>query len=83
MPILHHLIDSIQQRSISQSIDFLVVVQALEGYHHRFFDNEPQKEKSLEQRLKNLKNSFSKEILAARDINTECAAHSRNYYSHF
>lgn len=83
MPILNHLIDSIQQRSIFKSVDFLIVMQALEGYHHRFFDNEPRKEKNLEQRLKNLINSFSKEILAARDINIKCAVDSRNYYSHF
>lgn len=83
MPILHHLIDSIQQRSIFKSIDFLVVVQALEGCQRRFFDNEPQKDKNLEQRLKNLKNSFEKEVLAARGINIKCTVDSRGYYSHF
>ena len=83
MPIIHHLIDSIQQRSIFKSVDFLVVVQALEGYQRRFFDNEPEKDKTLEYRLKNLINSFSKEILAARGINIKCAVDSRNYYSHF
>lgn len=36
-----------------------------------------------EQRFKNLINSFSKEILAARGINIKCAVDSLNYYSHF
>lgn len=83
MPILHHLIDSIQQKSVFKSTDFLIVVQALDGYHRRFFDQEPEKEKGIENRLRNLKNSFAKDVLIVREIDTDCAANSRNYYSHF
>lgn len=83
MPILHHLIDSIEQKAVFKSIDFLIVVQALEGYHHRFFDKEPEKKKKLESRLSSLKEFFAKDILIIREIDTNCTANSRNYYSHF
>lgn len=83
MPIIHHLIDSIEQKNTFRSTDFLIVVQALEGYHHRFFDKEPTKRKSLENRLKNLVNYFNREITYFRDINMEQVANTRNYYSHF
>ncbi|WP_268225795.1 ApeA N-terminal domain 1-containing protein [Sinomicrobium oceani] len=83
MPILRHLTDSIQPKRIFKSVDFLIVIQALEGYHHRFFDKEPEKEKNLEQRLKNLINSFCKEVLAVRDIDIKQTVYTRHYYSHF
>lgn len=83
IPILRHLIDSIQQKPVFKSADFLIVIQALEGYHHRFFDLEPKKERKLIYRLKNLINAFSKDVLAARGIDIQCTVDSRNYYSHF
>ncbi|KYH07807.1 hypothetical protein A1704_03840 [Chryseobacterium cucumeris] len=83
MPILHHLIDSIQDKPIFKSTDYLIIAQALDGYHRRFFDKEPEKDKSLESRFRNLKNFFAKEVLIIREIDTEYAANSRNYYSHF
>lgn len=83
VPILHHLNDSIKKKPIFSSVDFLIIVQALEGYHHRFFDREPEKKKSIESRLINLRNHFTKDVLIVREIDMSLVANSRNYYSHF
>ena len=37
-PIRNHLIKSIKTNKIFTSLDFLIIVQALEGYHRRFID---------------------------------------------
>lgn len=80
MPIIHHLINSLEEKNTFNSTDFLIVVQALEGYHHRFINP---KKTDLKVRLKYLANLFSREIAHFSDVNMQHVANTRNYYSHF
>lgn len=81
LPIINHLVESIKTNRVFRSVDFLIVAQALEGYHHRFFDKEKEKNKRLESRLKNLLNEF-RDIKAIGKIDLKAVEDSRNYYSH-
>jgi len=83
IPIIHHLVNSLEQKNTFNSTDFLIIVQALEGYHQRFFDEEPCKNKSLESRLRNLVNIFNPTISLFRELEMKLIADTRNYYSHF
>ena len=83
LPILQHLMDSIQKKEAFRSVDFLIVVQALEGFQRRFVDQKPNEEKNLESRLKSLIYLFSKDIIDLRGIDTKTTVNSRDYYSHF
>ncbi len=80
-PIRNHLIESILQKRIFTSLDFLILVQALEGFHRRFIEN---KRTSLNNRVTFFTLKFSdilKVNLSKKDILSVVA--SRDYYSHF
>jgi hypothetical protein len=79
-PIRHHLIESVKTKKFFTSLDFLIIVQALEGYHRRFVSPKG----TLEDRLSQLVDKFRqirKIKLSSEDI--EHTVKSRHYYSHF
>lgn len=81
VPILQHLIDSIQPKTYFSKADFLVVIQALEGFHTRFRKRNKMR---LMQRLKDLHKEFSFiPSVANMNIDFQIAVDSRHYYSHF
>lgn len=78
-PIRAHLIDSIVKRGVFSSNDFLIVVQAIEGFCTRF-----RKEATLSEMTNNLIAEFSGIDRLRKDaINVEQVVDSRHYYSHF
>lgn len=78
-PIKRHLIDSIKNKPVFTSIDFLIVIQAIEGFCSRF-----RKEDSLNEMLKAIITEFSViDKLKNDNINIEQVVDSRHYYSHF
>jgi len=80
-PIRGHLIESVREKSQYSSLDFLIIVQALEGFHRRYIDH---KKVSLKKRLSELKSKFD-DITKVKnvDIDLDAAVDSRDYYSHF
>lgn len=78
-PIRAHLIDSVRNRGVFSSVDFLIVVQAVEGYYSRFIKDGP----GLRDILLKLKEKFSDiTILELSNCDINCICDSRNYYSH-
>jgi hypothetical protein len=80
-PIRNHLIESVKEKKIFTSLDFLIIVKALEGFHRRFVNS---KGVSLEKRINFLYNYFN-EITKIQnpEINIKQVVSSRGYYSHF
>jgi len=80
-PIRTHLVSSIKPKIKFTSLDFLIIVQSLEGYHRRFIDS---KDKTLRTRLDELIKLFSGiKKIKNKPINLTQVVNSRNYYSHF
>ena len=78
-PIRKHLIDSFKNKSIFSSVDFLIVIQALEGFCSRF-----RKEDTLTTMIESLIKEFSTiDKLKNDKITIKEAVESRHYYSHF
>lgn len=77
-PIIQHLIDSINNHTEFRSIDFLIVCQALEGFHRRFING---KNLILKTRLNQLIETFDI-IIEIKNIPVQIVVNSRNYYSH-
>ncbi|WP_165026042.1 HEPN domain-containing protein [Dysgonomonas sp. ZJ279] len=90
-PIRGHLIKSVQEKEYFDSLDFLIIVQALEGYHTRFLpQNRPTKANGtlgyikLPQRIKELLLLFHNVVkINGSQIDEKATVDSRNYYSHF
>lgn len=91
-PIRTHLIDSIKGKQSFSSIDFLIVIQAIEGFWWRFRDeNYKRVNKSSSKYKTNLKtilhelinefNSIGK--IKVLDLDIQSIVDSRHYYSHF
>ncbi len=78
-PIRQHLIDSVKYKRVFSSVDFIIVVQALEGFCSRF-----RKESNLTNMINLLIDEFSDiEKLQGDTINVKEVVDSRHYYSHF
>lgn len=78
-PIRTHLIESIRSKAFFSSIDFLIVIQSLEGFCSRF-----RKEDTLSNILKNIIAEFSCiDKINSEDICIQEVVDSRHYYSHF
>ena len=78
-PIRAHLIDSVGHRGSFCSTDFLIIVQAVEGYFCRFKKDGL----SLTTILEKLREEFSDiTIMDMSDLDIECIVDSRHYYSH-
>ena len=80
-PIRGHLIESVREKLQYSSLDFLIIVQALEGFHRRYINN---KKVGLKKRLSELKIKFD-DIAKIKniDIDLDDTVDSRDYYSHF
>jgi hypothetical protein len=83
-PIRSHLLSSIQRKPVFTSLDFLIIVQSLEGYHRRFVNVQKRDRIPLKKRLEELIQIYS-EIQKIKDIdlNMEQVVDSRDYFSHF
>ena len=78
-PIRQHLIDSVKYKRIFSSVDFIIVVQALEGFCSRF-----RKESNLTDMINLLIAEFSDiDKLQGDTINIKEVVDSRHYYYHF
>lgn len=91
-PIRLHLISSLEKKQIYSSVDFLIVIQALEGFCRRFRSKKYRKEHGLPERdyseLFEIMNSLIDEfgdidLIKKCKINIDAVVDSRNYYSHF
>ena len=91
-PIRAHLVDSIAYKRTFCNTDFLVVMQAAEGFWWRFRDKgykernnlAPKHKTKIETAISELKKEFDDiGIIKEMDIDAKAAADSRNYYSHF
>lgn len=92
IPIRRHLIESIKKRGVFSSIDFLIVVQALEGYCTRFRKEKIKEIKVLNPKykvsLKDMLNILISEFICIDKVKDdsvclEQVVDSRHYYSHF
>jgi len=78
-PIIQQLISSVTYRRFIKSSDFLIVIQAIEGYYNRF-----EKEDNLRNLLTDLYNKYSDiQIVENNKPELEQVVDSRHYYSHF
>jgi len=80
-PIRNHLIESVIPKQTFTSLDFLILVQALEGFHRRFIND---KKTNLNKRITFLINKFKDVQKVNLDTNEILwTVGSRDYYSHF
>lgn len=89
-PIRTHLIGSIAHKKVFSSIDFLVIIQALEGFWWRFKDQayrqktDQKKNTSLKTIIEQIRQDFSDVSRVKKiKIKIEEVVDSRHYYSHF
>lgn len=81
-PIRRLLINTVSNKRVFTSLDFLIVVQALEGYHRRFVASSDKVR--LRRRLSELYEMFHDiNRIQAQQIDLATVVDSRNYYSHF
>ena len=83
-PISSYLIDSLQKKSRFEVPDFLIIAQALDGYHKRFVNKTDGKDiRKFEKQIEILLNQF-KEVKAIKacKINPVVLRDSRHKYSH-
>ncbi len=91
-PIRDHLINSLEKKHSYGSVDFLIVIQALEGFCRRFRSRKYRKEHGLPERdysdlyamMGSLLDEFGDiELILKCNIDKDSVVDSRNYYSHF
>ena len=92
-PIRYHLIECVRQKGFFSSVDFLIVIQAIEGFWWRFRDDDYRRSKHqknsknqtpLKTILESLINEFKEiEQLNLNEINVSEIVDSRHYFSHF
>lgn len=91
-PIRHHLIECVRLKGTFSSVDFLVIIQAIEGFWWRFRDDDYKlknhipcrKQTSLNTILESLINEFKEiAILKLNELNIQEVVDSRHYFSHF
>lgn len=83
-PVSSYLIESLQKKNRFDVPDFLIIAQALDGYHKRFVNKKEKKDiRKYEEQIKILLNQF-KDVKAIEKchIKPEVLTDSRNYYSH-
>lgn len=91
-PIKGHLISSLEKKKVYSSVDFLIVVQAIEGFYRRFRSAKYRKEHNIEGKassklhpmLTELLSEFSDiDLLKRNTIDIDVVVDSRIYFSHF
>lgn len=89
-PIRHHLIECVRWKNFFSSVDFLVVIQAIEGFWWRFRDDDYKRKNNkrgqtrLNTILESLITEFNEiERLKLSEINVKEIVDSRHYFSHF
>ncbi|MCR5043794.1 MAG: hypothetical protein K6A93_06660 [Bacteroidaceae bacterium] len=83
-PISSYLINSLQNKSRFDVPDFLIIAQALDGYHKRFVNKKDEKDiRKYEEQIEILLNQF-KEVKAIKEcrINPKVLKDTRHKYSH-
>ena len=81
-PIRRHLINSITYKKEFSSIDFLTIIQSVQGYYYRFIDDD--QKKHLRKQLDDLYNKFRDIVFVNKNVaDYDRVIASRNYYSHF
>ena len=88
IPIRRHLIESIKPKTVFSSVDFLIVMQALEGFAKRFRKGEIKAQKVNKPTLREIIQGVLLEFscidkLKNEDIDLDEVVNSRHYYSHF
>ena len=91
-PIRSHLISSLEKKRYYSSIDFLIIIQALEGFCRRFRSKKYRKTHGLPERdysdlyamMGSLLSEFGDiDFIKKCEIDKDAVVDSRNYYSHF
>lgn len=91
-PIRHHLIECVRHKGTFSSMDFLVIIQAIEGFWWRFRDEDYRLKNRItgktDTRLKTILNSLIDEFkgiitLELNKIEVNEVVDSRHYFSHF
>lgn len=91
-PIRHHLIECVRRKGFFSSVDFLIIIQAIEGFWWRFRDDDYKRSNHLKSKkqthlntiLEFLINEFKDiEQLNLNEINISEVVDSRHYFSHF
>ena len=83
-PIISYLIDSLQKKSRFDVPDFLIIAQALDGFHKRFVNKKDGRDvRKYEEQIQILLNKFkSVKAIKACKINPIVLKDSRHKYSH-
>ena len=83
-PISSYLIDSLQKKSRFDVPDFLIIAQALDGFHKRFVNKKDGKDvRKYEEQIQILLNQFkSVKVIKACKIDPVVLKDSRHKYSH-
>lgn len=83
-PISSYLIDSLQKKNRFDVPDFLIIAQALDGYHKRFVNKRDGRDiRKYEEQIEILLNKFkSVKVIKQCRINPEVVKDSRHKYSH-
>lgn len=91
-PIKNHLVDSLVYKPVVGSVDFLQVIQAIEGVWWRFREDTYRAVNNIPKRKKTSLTTIIKEItkafgdipsVSSMNLDVESVVDSRNYYSHF
>ena len=91
-PIRHHLIECVSQKGTFSSVDFLVIIQAIEGFWWRFRDDDYKLKNHIPRRTQTRLNTILEsliyefngiDILKLNEINIQEIVDSRHYFSHF
>lgn len=91
-PIRYHLISSLEKKRYYSSVDFLIIVQALEGFFRRFRNHNYRKEHGLPKgdfkKLYPIMDALLREfedidLIKQCEIDIDAVVDSRIYYSHF
>lgn len=81
-PIREHLIESIIDKPYFNNWDFLMLAQAIDGYHCRFVNGS--NKIGYKKRIEDLLGRFKDvQMLNNSKLNPTIVCNSRNYYSHF
>lgn len=91
-PIRSHLINSLEKKAFYNSVDFMIIMQAVEGFWWRFRDESYHTRNSIPKTKNTFIGTILNELLAEFndvsllkkcEINIEAIVDSRHYYSHF